>query len=113
MYNEVIFDLETKTMFDENGRFEPCNMELSIVSVYIRQLDSQYRETYGEMHSYWENELAGMWKYFQEADRIVGFNSLAFDVPVLAKYAPGQFSKLPHFDILEKIRNLTGHRTSL
>jgi DEAD/DEAH box helicase domain-containing protein len=54
-----------------------------------------------------------MWEIFKNADRIVGFNSLSFDVPALSPYSPSGFSKLPHFDILDEIKKKTGHKTSL
>lgn len=110
---EVIFDLETKAMYDENGKFEPANLGVSIVSLYHRRIDDELKEVEGKMMSFWEKDFENMWKVFLEADRIVGFNSLGFDVPALSPYAPAQFAKLPHFDILQHIRELTGHRTSL
>ena len=113
MKQEIIFDLETKKMFDENGKFEPANLGVSVVSLYSRRVADDGREAGGEMLSFWEKDFDRMWKYFLEADRIVGFNSLGFDVPALSRYAPSQFAKLPHFDILFQIRGVTGHRTSL
>lgn len=54
-----------------------------------------------------------MWKYFWQADRIIGFNSINFDVPALLPYAPAGFAKLPHFDILDELKKITGRRVSL
>jgi DEAD/DEAH box helicase domain-containing protein len=65
------------------------------------------------MYSFWEKELSKMWEYFQGAQRIIGFNSLGFDVPVLKPYAPNYFSKLPHFDIMQKFKEIANHRISL
>lgn len=113
MKYEVIFDLETKSMFDENGKFEPAGLGVSIVSLYRRELDDNFRETHGEMMSFWEADFEDMWRHFLEADRIVGFNSVNFDIPAVSQVAPAQFAKLPHFDILLHIKELTGHRTSL
>lgn len=110
---EVIFDLETKTFFDEAGTTDPAKLGVSIVSVYTREIDNEYNEISGQMMSFWEKDLDLMWKYFLEADRIVGFNSNHFDVPALKNYAPAQFAKLPHFDILEHIKEAFGHRASL
>jgi len=110
---EVIFDLETQKFFDDTGTADPADLGVSVVSLYSRQLDNDFKEISGEIHSFWEHELDRMWKYFQIADRIIGFNSLNFDVPVLKPYAPAGFSKLPHFDILDHVKKVFGRRVSL
>lgn len=110
---EVIFDLETQTWFDQTGTNDPRDLKVSLVSLYQRQLDENLQEVSGQMHSFWEHELDQMWKYFRSADRIIGFNSINFDVPVLGPYAPVGFSKLPHFDILDQVREVSGRRVSL
>jgi DEAD/DEAH box helicase domain-containing protein len=113
MIFEVVFDLETQKFFDDTGTTDPADLGVSIVCLYRRTLDENYDEKSGEMLSFWEDELENMWKHFLEADRIVGFNSLNFDVPALKPYSPAGFSKLPHFDILDKIKEVQGRRVSL
>jgi DEAD/DEAH box helicase domain-containing protein len=54
-----------------------------------------------------------MWKYFSGAQRIIGFNSVKFDVPALKKYSPTGFEKLPHFDIMKIVRDTLGFSLSL
>ena len=113
MFFEVVFDVETKTFFDEAGTFDPSKLGVSIVSLYTRELDENLKEIKGKMLSFWEREFKEMWKYFDKADRIIGFNSLSFDVPALSPYSPPGFAKLPHFDVLYKIKEATGYKTSL
>ena len=113
MIFEVIFDLETQKFFDDTGTSDPAVLGVSIVSLYRRELDENFEEKRGEMMSFWEDELDKMWKHFLEADRIVGFNSLNFDVPALKPYSPAGFAKLPHFDIMDKIVEVQGRRVSL
>lgn len=122
MFDEVIFDLETKSFFVEDGKFDPSRFGVSVLSLYHRKLDETIseiggskilREVEGEILSFWEKDFEGMWKIFQNADRIIGFNSLSFDVPALSPYSPAGFSKLPHFDILDEIKKVAGHKTSL
>lgn len=113
MFNEVIFDLETKSFFVENGKFEPSKFGVSVLSLYHRKLDKSFKEIEGEILSFWEKDFPDMWKYFTQADRIIGFNSLGFDVPALSLYSPAGFSRLPHFDILDEIKKIAGHKTSL
>lgn len=113
MINEVIFDLETQKFFDEIGDRDPSALGVSVVSLYIRELDDELNELRGEIKSYWENDLKGLWPHFQKADRIIGFNSVRFDVPVLTPYANFPLNRLPHFDIMQQIKAALGHRLSL
>ena len=113
MFDEVIFDLETKSFFVEDGKFDPSKFGVSVLSLYHRKLDESFKEIEGRYLSFWEKDFPNMWKIFQEADRIIGFNSLSFDVPALSPYSPSGFSKLSHFDILDEIKKVAGHKTSL
>src|SRR3989304_10168199 len=110
---EVIFDTETKKFFDEIEDFDPSKLGVSITSVYSRTLDSNFKEIEGKMQSFWEADFQEMFKLFEKADRIIGFNSIGFDVPALSPYLPPHFSKLKHFDILDHVRKAEGKRTSL
>jgi uncharacterized protein YprB with RNaseH-like and TPR domain len=121
MYTEVIFDLETQRFFDDiegpaltsRGRFDATKLGVSVVSVYYRTLDENYNEIEGKMISFWEDDLSGLWDLFLKADRIIGFNSKRFDAVVLKPYTDINLTKLPHFDILEHIREVNGKRVSL
>ncbi len=110
---ETIFDLETKKFFDDIGESDPSKLGVSIVSLYFRELDGDFKEISGTMMSFWESEFNQMWKYFYDSQRIIGFNTVRFDVPALRPYAPKDFARLPHFDILEKLKLESGHRASL
>lgn len=113
MLNEIIFDVETKKLFQDIEDFDPGKLGVSIVSLYKRVLDENFTEVSGEMLSFWESDFPKMWQYFQNADRIIGFNSLKFDVPALMPYALFPFNKLKHFDIMDKIKIELGRRISL
>jgi uncharacterized protein YprB with RNaseH-like and TPR domain len=111
--NEVFFDVETKKIFSDIEGNDPGSLGVSIVSVYQREVDKNIEEIKGKMKSYWEKDFDKMWPVFQEADRIVGFNSKGFDIPALIPYTNIALKKLPHFDIMEKIKEVVGHRISL
>lgn len=114
MYQEVIFDIETKKLFDQIE--DPSNLPdlgVSIVSVYRRELDEDLNEINGEMKSFWEKDLPQMWSWFEGADRVIGFNSIKFDAAVLSPLYQRDIFKLPHFDILTKVKEVLGHRLSL
>lgn len=121
---EVIYDIETKNFFDDRMT-EPHQLGISIVSAYRRELDEGYNEVKGEMRSFWTPEaltVVGdgafvfdhMWEWFEEADRIIGYNSFGFDNPAMnGIYQKGDFTKLKHFDVLDEIRKSFGHRVKL
>jgi len=113
MYTEVIFDLETQKFFDEIEGSDPADLGVSILSMYVRTLDENFKEVKGEMISFFEEDLEKAWEYFKKADRIVGFNSKHFDVPALKNYLPIELTKIPHLDILEVVRAVNGKRVSL
>jgi len=101
---EVFWDVETKSWFDEAGSWDPADLGVSMVSVYVRS------EGGGNMHSFWEKDFDEMWKLFRDADRIIGFNTLGFDISAMKPYAPADFASLPHFDILDKIKQVNNGR---
>jgi len=110
---EIIFDTETKKFFDEVGGYDPSKLGVSITSVYSRTLNKNLEEVQGKMQSFWEKDFTEMFKLFEKADRIIGFNSLTFDVPALSPYLPPHWPKLKHFDILAQIKDVLGKRMSL
>lgn len=110
---EVFFDVETQKLFSDIEDDNPGNLGLSVVSVYERLVDETQKELEGTMHSFWQDSLSALWPIFQKADRIIGFNSIRFDVPVLQPYSQIPLHKFPHFDILEKVKEAFGRRLSL
>ncbi len=110
---EVFFDTETKKFFDEIATNDPALLGVSITSVYWRKLDSDLKQIEGGMVSFWEKDFDEMFKLFEKADRIVGFNSLTFDIPALSPYLPAHWPKLKHFDILDELKKAEGKRASL
>ncbi len=111
---EVIYDIETKKFFEDINDHDPAALGISIVSAYRREVDSDLKEVSGEMRSFWESDFESMWSWFEEADRIIGYNSMGFDNPAMnGVYTKGDFTKLKHFDVLDVIRKVFGHRVKL
>lgn len=97
---EVVFDIETI------GDIKDFNSQkVTVVSVYCYENDS-YR-------SFEESELGSLWPVFEKAERIIGFNSEHFDLPILNKYYAGDLFKFPHLDILKVVKEVTGSRFKL
>jgi DEAD/DEAH box helicase domain-containing protein len=110
---EIIFDTETKKFFDEIEGFDASKLGVSITSVYTRTLDENFNEIEGKMESFWEKDFGEMFKLFEKADRIIGFNSIGFDIAALSPYLPNHWPKLKHFDILAELKKVEGKRASL
>jgi DEAD/DEAH box helicase domain-containing protein len=113
MKREVFFDIETKKTFSEIGSNDPAGLGVSIVSVYYRELDDNLTELNGKLQSFWERDFPDMWPIFQKADRIIGFNSIEFDIPALMPYVNFPIAKLPHFDIMLELKKVIGRKISL
>jgi len=67
----------------------------------------------GKEYVYWEDQLPDFLNFISDADLIVGFNSLGFDVPVLQNYTDINLKKYPHYDIMDEFKKIAGHRIKL
>ena len=94
----VVFDVETKKSFDEVGGYHPEKLGVSVSGVWYGEEDST-----GTLRGFREEEFSEMFKIFESAERIVGFNSIDFDMAALKPYYLGDLLKLPNFDILQEV----------
>ena len=105
MGNEIVFDIETSNSFADVGKYDPSLLKVSLVGVYSYATD--------KYESFLEPDLPKLWRIFEKADRIIGFNILGFDYPVLNTYYPGDLSTFPSLDILKEIEKSLGFRVKL
>ncbi len=105
MNNDVVLDIETRNTFQEIGSRDCAQLRLSVVGVYTSK-DDQFRV-------YTEETLPTLWPVLEHADRIIGFNHLAFDMPVLNNYYPGDCRKLPLLDMMTDVERVLGYRPKL
>jgi DEAD/DEAH box helicase domain-containing protein len=101
----VVFDIETKNVFDDVGKADPTLLEISVVAAYDSETD-QYA-------SYTEDELPSLWPTIEQADALVGFNSDHFDIPLLNAYYPGDLTAMASIDLLKDIKHSLGRRIKL
>lgn len=100
MSREIVFDIETI------GDIRAMDsLKITVVSIYEYEKD-QYR-------SFVESELGELWPIMEKAERVIGYNSGHFDLPVLARYYSGNLNAWPHLDILKIIKESTGSRFKL
>lgn len=105
MSNEVVLDIETQNTFEEVGGYFTDKLKVSLVGVYYYETD-----TY---ESYLEPDLPAMFQRLEKSGRIIGYNSIGFDMPVLNNYYLGDLLKLPQLDLLREIEKKLGHRVKL
>lgn len=101
----LIFDIETKNTFFDIGENDPSKLDISIVGIYDYESDT--------LKAFQEHEFKDMWKYFEKADALVGYNSDHFDIPLLNKYYPGDLTKIKSIDLMKTIQNSLGRRIKL
>ena len=100
MSKEIVFDIETV------GDIRDLNsLKVTVVSIY-QYADDSYR-------SFGECELGALWPILEKAERLIGYNSEHFDIPVLNRYYMGELGKIPHLDLLKVIKEASGSRFKL
>ena len=100
MSREIIFDIETIGDIRDLS-----TMKVTVVSIYQYEHDS-YR-------SFEEHELGELWPILERGERIIGYNSAHFDVPILNRYYTGELTAIPHLDMLKMIKESVGKRFKL
>lgn len=100
MSKEIVFDIETIGDIRDLS-----TMKVTVVSIYEYEHD--------RYQSFDEHELGNLWPILERADRLIGFNSLHFDLPILGRNYAGDLTKIPHLDILKVVKESTGNRIKL
>lgn len=100
MSKEIVLDIETI------GDIRNLDtMVITVVSIYEYETD--------KYTSFEESELGLLWPILEKAERIIGYNSEHFDLPILDRYYTGDLMKFPHLDLLKVIKESTGSRYKL
>lgn len=102
---KVVFDIETKNIFQDVGSSDPTALDISLVGVYDSETE--------EYSSFLEEEFKDLWPIIERADQLIGFHSEHFDLPLLNKYYPGDLTKMNHLDLLKEIRKHYGRGMKL
>lgn len=103
MSKEIVLDIETQTAITNFRDYS--NLRISLVGVYFFETD-----TY---EHFLEPDLPKLWPLLEQADRIIGYNQVGFDNPVMNNYYAGDINQIPQLDLLEKIRESLGYRVKL
>jgi DEAD/DEAH box helicase domain-containing protein len=105
MNKEVVLDIETQNTFQEVGGYKTDLLKISVIGCYFYETDS--------WESFEEHELPKLWTRLEQSDRIIGYNTVGFDLPVMNNYYSGDFLTFPGLDILAEIKKALGFRLKL
>ena len=102
---KIVFDIETRNMFQEVGTNNPADLDISVVCLYDYETN-----TY---HSFLQEDFGKLWPILESADMLITFNGDHFDIPLLDKYYSGDLTKIKSLDILKEIKKSLGRRIKL
>lgn len=102
---KIVFDIETRNIFEDVGKADPALLDISMVCIYDYETDLY--------HSYLQEELPKLWPILERTDMLIGYNSDHFDIPLLNKYYHGDLTQIKSLDLLKEIRESLGRRLRL
>lgn len=102
---ELVFDIETQTA---NFTFDEAGLKTARISVVV-----VYDYADGQYKTFMEENIAELWPLLEKADRVIGYNIVHFDLPVLNNYYSGDLLKLPNLDLIIPVREALGFRLKL
>lgn len=101
---KIVFDIETKNIFQDVGSRDPVDLDISIVGIYDYETN--------KYQSFLEEEFDKMWDLVKNADQLITFNGDYFDIPLLNKYykkaGHGDLKDKKSLDIFREIKNTSG-----
>lgn len=106
---KIVFDIETRNIFQDVGSNNPEDLDISIVGLYDYET--------GRYESFVQEEFDKMWPFFQKAEQMITFAGEHFDIPLLNKYYKkaglGDMKTMRSLDVLKEIKNSYGRRMKL
>jgi DEAD/DEAH box helicase domain-containing protein len=100
----LVYDIETKDTFQQVGSRDARKLHISVIGMYSYNEDAYI--------CYTEDELSKFFRRLETASLVVGFTNKHFDDIVVSAYFP-EMSKIPSFDILERVQASLGYRVKL
>ncbi|MBI2410122.1 ribonuclease H-like domain-containing protein [Candidatus Kaiserbacteria bacterium] len=101
----ITFDIESVSNSAVRGHVDLAEQELTVVAIH----DSLT----GEYSSYFREDLPKLWPILERTDLLIGFNSDAFDIPLLNRYYPGNLIHIRSLDLLSEVQKTLGRRLRL
>jgi DEAD/DEAH box helicase domain-containing protein len=101
----ITFDIETRAPSVMRGRLDVNELELTVVGIH----DSET----GEVRGFFKDDLPSLWPLIERADMLIGYNSDAFDIPLLNRYYPGDLTRIRSLDLMVEVQKVLGRRLRL
>lgn len=101
----ITFDIESISDSFVRGHIDVNEQELIVVAIHD-SLTNEYT-------AFDRDELPKLWPILEHADFLIGFNSDAFDVPLLNRYYPGDLTHMTSLDLLSEVQKVLGRRIRL
>lgn len=101
----ITLDIESISNSLLRRHIDVNEQELTVIAIHD-SLTNEYS-------SYFKEELPRLWPILEHADLLIGFNSDAFDIPLLNRYYPGDLSRLHSLDLLSEVQKALGRRIRL
>ena len=102
---KIVFDIETRNLFQDVGSNDPSALDISVVCIYDYETDT-YK-------SFLQEDLGSLWPILENADMLITYNGDHFDIPLLGKYYPGDLTKIKSLDLLKEVKKSLGFRLKL
>ncbi len=106
---KIVFDIETKNIFQDVGSSDPVDLDISLVGLYDYE-----NNTYD---SFLQEDFGRLWNILEKTDMFITYNGDHFDIPLLNKYykkdGRGDLAKIRSLDLLKEIKNSYGRRMKL
>jgi len=103
---KLVLDIETQNSFkDIGGKSDLGLLKVSVAVVYNYDDDKFYAFT--------ESEMDQLENLILQADTIVGFNTIGFDLIVLQQYMKTNLLNKKQIDLMVELENVLGHKIGL
>ncbi len=102
--NYIVFDIETYSP-GELERIDTNEFRVSVIGAYISWVD--------EYIAFIEGQEKDFLDLLKQAELVIGYNHIWFDLPVLKKYADWDIMKVPNYDIMLEIEKKIGFKPKL
>lgn len=101
---KIVFDIETKNIFQDVGSRNPEDLDISVVGIYDFKTN--------KYQTFLQEEFDAMWEIFKKTDLMITFNGEYFDIPLLNKYYKkaglGDLKEIRSLDIFKEIKQTSG-----
>ncbi len=104
---KAVIDIETRNSFQDVG--SRSNLTLLKVSVAV-----VYWYPEGKYYFFFEEDMEALENLLSQAEYIIGFNTLGFDLPVLQQYMKTlQLANKKQIDMMLELENILGYKVGL